>query len=510
MVSATLFAGCLSTANNDYLYSCANGGSCPTGSGCGGDQLCHPVFVAGAGPADAGSYLCANASPECPPGQSCGANNLCVAGDGGNVGLPDAGDAGNVIPDGGDGGSSSCNLATAFGSSAPVACGTNCAGLAIGDFNRDGYADIVVAVDPDNSNKGGLAVLLNDGTGNFGEPKVTRTLYNCGTDPDFPEYTSPDAFAVADFNGDGWPDLGLSLQESSQLALALNDQNGGFTVGGFQPATSNPNCGPSSGYSEITTYQSGGDWYLAAFGYGLSDSDGNSVVALSRVQSNAQGLDTFAVLEPDSNFAPEGITVGLFAGDSLPSALVTEENLDTEGGEIDLFSGSSSGSLDRLSSPPSQTLICQEGPARIVNADLDGDGLLDLIVVNDASDTVEVFYAKSGGFRSGVSFPVDVSTDTSDAGAQPVGVAVADMDGDGRADIATVNAAGSISILKGLTDGGFLLVAMKQTTSEVPVWISAVDLEDHGVNDGGIPDLVVSYESGAESSAVDVFHNNCR
>jgi len=154
----------------------------------------------------------------------------------------------------------------------------------------------------------------------------------------------------------------------------------------------------------------------------------------------------------------------------------------------------------------SQTLICQQGTARITSADLNGDGLLDLIAVNDVSNTVEIFYAKAGGFRPGVSF----ATNLGDAGTQPVGAAVADLDRDGRPDIATVNASGSISILKGLSDGGFLLVAMQKTTSQTPYWISAVDLEDHGANDGGLPDLVVSYISGAGSSAIDVFYNGCR
>ncbi len=339
-----------------------------------------------------------------------------------------------------------------------MSCGSGCAGLAIGDFNQDGYADVVVALDTDDNNNGGLALLLNDGTGSFDSPKTTRTQYLCGNDPEFPEYTSPDAFVVEDFNGDGWPDLGLSLQESSQLALALNNQKGGFTVGGFEPATSPSNCWRQhrDGYSAISAYQSGGDWYLAALGYGISDSNGVSVVAVSRVESNGTGLDPFDFLEPASDYTPIGVTVGLFANDPVHSAAVSEEDPDTAAGQIELFSGSSSGALDRLTSPSSQTLICQEGTNQVTSADLNGDGLLDLVTVNISSNTVEVFYAKDGGFRPGVSF----ATNIGDAGIGPVAAAVADLDGDGRADIATVNITGTITILKGLTDGGFLLVAM--------------------------------------------------
>ena len=98
-------------------------------------------------------------SPECPDGQTCDSNGLCSAGDAGSMELPDAGDAGAP-----DAGRKPCDLATAFPSSAPTSCGSDCTGLAIGDFNHDGYADVVVAVETDNNNNAGLSLLLNQGT----------------------------------------------------------------------------------------------------------------------------------------------------------------------------------------------------------------------------------------------------------------------------------------------------------------------------------------------------------
>ncbi len=516
-ILSLVWSACLSTPANDYLYSCANGQGCPTGAGCAGDQLCHPLYAADAGPADAGAYLCASSSPECPDGQTCGKDGLCSAPDAGGVGMPDAGDAG--MPDAGDAGDAGpgdagpkpCDLASAFPGSSAYSCGTDCSGLAVGDFNRDGYADVVVAVDPDNSNKGGLALLLNDGTGSFGAPTLTRTLYTC--DPDFDEYATPDAFAVADFNGDGWPDLGLSISSSGQLALAINDQSGGFTVGSFQPGSINPdNCNNSGGYSAITAYQASGSWYLAALGYNFNDGSGDSVTVVSQVQGNATGLGSFDVLEPAQGYVPFGLTAGLFAADPIPSVAISEESLNTGLGQIELYSGTQKGTQAGLSSNSSQTLICQAGTDQITSADLNGDGLPDLVTVNSSENTVEIFYAKDGGFRPGVSFDVSFPTFPSndpDAGAEPGSLAIADLDGDGHPDIATVNFTGSISILKGLSDGGFLVVAMQQTTSDRPYWISAVDLADHGVNDGGLPDLVVGYLSGAGASAIDVYRNAC-
>ena len=55
-----------------------------------------------------------------------------------------------------------------------------------------------------------------------------------------------------------------------------------------------------------------------------------------------------------------------------------------------------------------------------------------------------------------------------------------------------------------------MLVAIPETTSPVPYWISAADLEGQNANDGGLPDLVVGYLSGSDSNAIDVFYNGCR
>src|SRR6202042_242915 len=109
------------------------------------------------------------------------------AGGGGSTG-PDAGDAGT------DAGTKPCDLATAFPSSTPTSCGVDCTGLAIGDFNHDGLADVVVAVETDNNNEAGLALLPNLGDGTLGTPLTTRALLPCEGDPqDAFDFVSPDS-----------------------------------------------------------------------------------------------------------------------------------------------------------------------------------------------------------------------------------------------------------------------------------------------------------------------------
>jgi hypothetical protein len=67
--------------------------------------------------------------------------------------------------------------------------------IVIADLNNDGKPDIAVA----NQNQA-LGVLLNKGGGKFGKTAVYPACQNCG---------GPDALAVADFNGDGIPDIAV-------------------------------------------------------------------------------------------------------------------------------------------------------------------------------------------------------------------------------------------------------------------------------------------------------------
>lgn len=89
----------------------------------------------------------------------------------------------------------------------------------VGDFNRDGIQDLVVAVSLNGSR---TVVLIGNGDGSFRPPLVI-------TEPDIriPHYQ-----AVADYNGDGSQDLALSLGWGFQGMIEILKGNGDGT---FQP-----------------------------------------------------------------------------------------------------------------------------------------------------------------------------------------------------------------------------------------------------------------------------------
>ena len=90
----------------------------------------------------------------------------------------------------------------------------------VADFNGDSIADLVVAV-PHNGSR--TAILIGNGDGTFRTPLVLTS----------PFLNTPQQQAVADYNGDGFQDLALSLGDGSFGLLQIQNGNGDGT---FQPA----------------------------------------------------------------------------------------------------------------------------------------------------------------------------------------------------------------------------------------------------------------------------------
>ena len=93
------------------------------------------------------------------------------------------------------------------------------ASITSADLNGDGFADLISA----QTNMNQLAVLLGDGTGNFGSP----TYFSAANGP----------FAVIsdDFDGDGNPDLATANRSSANIAVLLGDGAGGFAAADYFP-----------------------------------------------------------------------------------------------------------------------------------------------------------------------------------------------------------------------------------------------------------------------------------
>ncbi len=161
-------------------------------------------------------------------------------------------------------------------------------------------------------------------------------------------------------------------------------------------------------------------------------------------------------------------------------------------------------------------------PGAVAIADFNGDGINDLAVTNEGSDSVTVFFGQpGGGYTSegiGLTFPGTVNDPTDFQGNSPFGIAVGDL-GNGYPDIVVpvtgtpigggVSTGGEIAVLMNDGHGNFTetnIPTGNLAQGSAPGAVAIADL------DNGRNDIVVADEGGDgtvfSDQGLDIFMNN--
>ncbi len=146
-------------------------------------------------------------------------------------------------------------------------------------------------------------------------------------------------------------------------------------------------------------------------------------------------------LVPHTNDEPIGVTAGVFDASGLADVVSVQSGAD----RISLLDGTPGGGLADPSLATSYTTGID--PTQVVAAPLTGNGLTDLVVLNQGSDDISIFL--NNGTEGFITMP------RVDAGNDPTGLAVSDVNGNGRPDLLVSNAQGDLLIILGNGDGTF-------------------------------------------------------
>lgn len=279
--------------------------------------------------------------------------------------------------------------------------------------------------------------------------------------------------AVADFNGDGIPDVAVTGDgPTTSVLLGVGD---GTMVPG------EPVSGGSSGANVLAADLNGdGKTDLV-----LSDQLGSVAVALGRGDGTFADPVSHELREMPANLAWT-VVAGDLNGDDQPDLMVAIYGAGD-------FDRSAPGRLAVLLNKGEGTYadpVFYDDPAAVavVAGDFNGDGALDAATAS-LSGSARVFLGDgSGRLKLGGVYPIGTG----------VAIAAGDIVGDGVLDLVTGNDAGhTVSILKGLGDGSF------QGSDELVAGnthsVSMIDLNGDGHLDilsGGYDETSVRYYRG--------------
>jgi hypothetical protein len=175
---------------------------------------------------------------------------------------------------------------------------------------------------------------------------------------------------------------------------------------------------------------------------------------------------------------PESVVVGDFRGIGRTDLAVANIVRDT----VTILLSNGDGTFTQATSSP---ISVGEFPASIAVGDFNGDGKLDLVIENVASENLTILLGKGNGTFTRV-------TESPATGIEPGQVVVGDFNGDGKLDLAFSNAySNGVRILLGNGDGTFAPVSAISATGNSPGAMAVGDF-----NGDGKLDLAAANEYG--------------
>jgi trimeric autotransporter adhesin len=326
-----------------------------------------------------------------------------------------------------------------------------------------------------NYGDGTITVLLGKGDGTFAPA------------PQSPITVTFDARALVagDFNHDGKMDLAMTNSYyNGAVTILLGNGDGSFTPAPGTPITVGNSFQMAN---SLATGDFNGDGIQdIAVGVSNDGYGGQSLGVLVVLLGNGDG--TFKQL-PSVNLAQNpSLTAGDFNRDGITDLAIVDYYY---GNHVAIYLGKGDGTFQEAVNSP--VAVGQEATGAVA-ADLNGDGILDLAVSNmislSSNGTVTVLLgAGDGTFTSASASPT--------VGVNPYNIAYGDFNGDGKTDLATANNGDdTVSYLLGNGDGTFQPTIASAYLGQFTTYLATGD-----INGDGLTDVIAVTESTPQGSS---------
>jgi hypothetical protein len=330
--------------------------------------------------------------------------------------------------------------------------------LAVGDFNADGRADLVVGTST------GLDVLLGNGDGTFRLKQEVAFF----ADKSIPEAVTQ--VAISDLRGNGTQDL-VALADAEPNVLLGNGD------GTFQAAVQHQPGGVAVRSFVVGDFTGDGKPDIVTSNDAPSYGAPASLSVLAGV-----GDGTFQAAETVSlGETANALAAGAFRGDGkLDLVLAT----DIESNSVTVLPGNGDGTF-----ATAPTFATGSLPRTLAAGDFNGDGKADLVTTGSGGNAGVLINNGDGTFRQG---PTLTFSSIADA------VVVGDFNHDGEQDIAVGNQDGTIDVFLGNGNGTFQTAkTFNLGTNDVVRSMAAGDFNNDGRTDLAVTvDLQNSQETG--------------